>query len=119
MRVPTIAWWPGRIPPGVETEAIATTVDIFPSFARLVGGQVPTDRVIDGKDVLDVLLGKPGATSPHKTHYYEVDGIRRASGNWLAESAGNPSCLTSTGIPGKRTTWRRAIRTGWLNSGPR
>ena len=80
MREPTLVWWPGTIMPGTETDAIVTTTDILPSLAKLVGGEVPDDRVIDGKDALDVLLGKPGAASPHDIHYYEVDGIRR--GNW-------------------------------------
>jgi arylsulfatase A-like enzyme len=77
MREPTIAWWPGVIPPGTETEAIVATTDLFPSFAKLAGADLPGDRIIDGKDAVDVLLGKPGSVSPHEIHYYEVDGIRR------------------------------------------
>ena len=80
MREPTITWWPGVIPAGVETAEIATTTDILPSLARLIGAKVPGDRTIDGKDALDVLLGKPGAKSPHEILYYEIDGIRR--GKW-------------------------------------
>ncbi|MGB0578262.1 MAG: sulfatase family protein [Limisphaerales bacterium] len=80
MRVPTIAWWPGTIEAGTTTEAIGATVDLLPSFAKLTGAKAPTDRTIDGKDILDVVLGKPGAKSPHDLHYYEVDGIRR--GKW-------------------------------------
>jgi len=80
MREPTITWWPGMIPAGVESKGIAVTTDLFPSLARLTGGQVPDDRVIDGKNVLDILLGKPAAKSPHRLHYYEVEGIRR--GPW-------------------------------------
>lgn len=80
MREPTITWWPGTIPAGVESEEIAVTTDILPSLARLTGASVPDDRTIDGKDVLDILLGKPDAVSPHKIHYYEVDAIRR--GPW-------------------------------------
>ncbi|MEM9280589.1 MAG: sulfatase-like hydrolase/transferase [Verrucomicrobiota bacterium] len=80
MRVPTIAWWPGQIEPGVETNEIAVTIDLLPSFAKLTGAKVPTDRTVDGKDALDIVLGKPGAQSPHPIHYYEVEGIRR--GDW-------------------------------------
>ena len=80
MREPTVAWWPGTIPAGAESDEIAATVDILPSLARLVGADVPSDRRIDGKDALDVLLGKPGATSPHDVLYYEIDGVRR--GKW-------------------------------------
>ena len=80
MREPTLAWWPGNIRPGTETSEIATTIDLLPSLARLSGAKVPGDRIIDGKDALDVLLGKPGAKSPHEILYYETMGIRR--GDW-------------------------------------
>jgi arylsulfatase A-like enzyme len=80
MRVPTVAWWPGTVPAGAVSDEIAATIDVLPSLARLVGAEVPADRVIDGKDALDVLLGRPGAKSPHDVLYYEVDGIRR--GRW-------------------------------------
>lgn len=80
MRVPTITWWPGTIPAGVETNEIVATIDILPSLAKLAGAAVPNDRTIDGKDALDVLLGKPNAKSPHMILYYEIDGIRR--GKW-------------------------------------
>lgn len=90
MREPTITWWPGTIPAGVETDAIAVTTDILPSLAKITGAKVPQDRTIDGKDVVDILLGKPRAKSPHDLHYYEVDGIRRGSwklvdirGEWM------------------------------------
>ena len=80
MREPTLTWWPGTVPAGVETEAIAATIDLLPTFAKLTGARTPTDRTIDGKDALDVLLGKPDAKSPHEILYYENDGIRR--GDW-------------------------------------
>ncbi|MHC4406755.1 MAG: sulfatase-like hydrolase/transferase [Planctomycetota bacterium] len=77
MREPTLTWWPGTIPAGVETEAIATTTDLLPTFAKLTGAAVPSDRTIDGKDALDVLLGRPNAKSPHEILYYETSGVRR------------------------------------------
>ncbi|MCH7228131.1 sulfatase-like hydrolase/transferase [Haloferula sp. A504] len=80
MRVPTITWWPGTIPAGTGTDAIAVTTDLLPSFAKLAGAKVPADRIIDGRNVLDILLGKPGARSPHEIHHYENEGIRH--GDW-------------------------------------
>lgn len=80
MRVPTITWWPGKVAEGAVTKQIAATTDLLPTFARLAGADVPQDRIIDGKDVLEILLGDPKASSPHKLHYYENDGIRR--GKW-------------------------------------
>ncbi len=80
MRVPTVAWWPGTIAAGSESNEIAVTTDLLPSLAKLTGARVPTDRTLDGKDALEVILGKSATQSPHGIHYYEVDGIRR--GNW-------------------------------------
>jgi arylsulfatase A len=80
MRVPTVAWWPGQIPAGSETDEIAATIDMLPTFAKLAGAEVPKYRVIDGKDVLPLILGTPGAKSPHDVHFYEIEGVRR--GKW-------------------------------------
>ena len=80
MRVPTVAWWPGRIPAGSVTHEIAATIDMLPTFARLAGGEVPKDRIIDGKDISDLLFAKAGAKSPHEVHFYEIEGVRR--GQW-------------------------------------
>ena len=80
MREPTLTWWPGTIPAGKVSHEIAATIDVLPSLAKLTGAEVPNDRTIDGKNALEVLLGKPGAKSPHDILYYETDGIRR--GKW-------------------------------------
>jgi arylsulfatase len=32
-------------------------MDLFPTFAGIVGGEVPDDRVIDGVDQTDFLMG--------------------------------------------------------------
>ena len=89
MREPTLTWWPGVIPAGQVTDEIATTVDLLPSLAALTGAKVPDDRLIDGKNALDVLLGKPGAKSPHDILYYEDAAIRR--GQWKLIRTGNPA----------------------------
>lgn len=85
MRVPMIAWWPGTIPAGTETQEVASTMDFLPTFAKLVGGTAPDDRVIDGKDIWPLLSGQPGATTPHNYFFYlgwgdRMDAVR--SGQW-------------------------------------
>ena len=79
MRMPTLAWWPGKIPAGSVCSEIGTSIDILPTLAKLCGGKVPTDRIIDGKDI-SALLTDPKAKSPHSELYYEYEGIRQ--GNW-------------------------------------
>lgn len=79
-RMPTITWWPGIIPAGVESDQIVASIDVLPSLAALAGVQLPKDRIIDGHNSIDVLMGKPGAVSKHPILFYEKDGIRR--GQW-------------------------------------
>ena len=70
MREPTVAWWPGHVPAGLETDEVVTAMDLLPTFAKLAGATVPDDRVIDGKDIWPVLSGQPGAKSPHESFFY-------------------------------------------------
>lgn len=58
IRVPFIIRWPGKFPSKKVTNEIVHGVDIFPTLAGLTGSKVPTDRVIDGMDMSDFLLGK-------------------------------------------------------------
>lgn len=55
MRVPAVAWWPGRIPARRETAEVASLLDVFPTIAKFAGASLPSDRVIDGIS-LDGLL---------------------------------------------------------------
>lgn len=83
-RVPTLAWWPGRIPAGTVCEELATTMDLLPTFARLAGGEPPADRRIDGHDIRPLLFGEPGAKSPYEAFfYYYLDQLQAVrSGPW-------------------------------------
>lgn len=82
-RVPFIARWPGKIPAGRVNEELCATIDVLPTCVRLAGGTVPTDRIIDGKDIWP-LLSDASAKSPHEAFYYYwdtgLDAIR--SGEW-------------------------------------
>ena len=80
MRVPTIARWPGQIPAGTICDEVASTMDFLPTFAKLGGAEVPADRIIDGKDMSALLLGKSGAKSEYDAFYYRLDAVR--AGEW-------------------------------------
>jgi arylsulfatase A-like enzyme len=69
MRVPTLAWWPGRIAAGSTVDAVAGTIDLMPTAVALAGGTVPAAPVIDGRDLSPLLFGK-STTSPRDAHYY-------------------------------------------------
>jgi arylsulfatase A len=84
MREPTIFWWPGKIPAGTSCDEISSTMDILPTLSALAGGTVPSDRVIDGKDITSLLYREKGAITPYKAFYYfrldTLEAVR--SGEW-------------------------------------
>jgi arylsulfatase A len=57
MRVPCLAWWPGKINPGTVNMALACTMDLFTTFLSLAGAEIPSDRIMDGVDMTELLLG--------------------------------------------------------------
>jgi arylsulfatase A len=81
IREPTIMRWPGRIPAGTCSE-FASTIDILPTFAKLIGAKLP-DHKIDGHDIAPLMFGEEDAESPHKAFlsYYgggQLQAIRDA-----------------------------------------
>ena len=83
VRVPTLAWWPGRIPAGSVNDAVAATIDLLPTFVSLAGGTVPATPVIDGRDITPILLGQ-SKESVREAHYYfagyDLQAVRQ--GRW-------------------------------------
>ncbi|XP_064512917.1 arylsulfatase A [Pseudopipra pipra] len=66
MREPAVAYWPGRIAPGV-THELASTLDILPTLTALAGAALP--RVaLDGYDMSPVLFGT--GKSPRQAMFF-------------------------------------------------
>jgi arylsulfatase A len=83
MRVPFVAWWPGRIRPAVVTD-LGTTMDLYTTAIALAGGTPPSDRPLDGHDIRPALLGT-GASPRDAVFYYrqrELYAVRQ--GAWKA-----------------------------------
>ncbi len=53
-RVPAFWRWPGRLPPG-DVNRLAAHLDIFPTFAELVGAKVPEGVALDGRSLVPLL----------------------------------------------------------------
>ncbi len=58
LRVPFVIRWPEKIEAGTSSDEIVHAMDLFPTIAKLTGGEVPTDRIIDGVDMSEFFLGK-------------------------------------------------------------
>ncbi len=66
IRVPFIVSWPSKITAGSTSAEVIGAMDLFNLFADISGATIPTDIVIDGKDIRPILFGEKGAKSPHK-----------------------------------------------------
>ncbi|MEZ4703062.1 MAG: sulfatase [Rhodothermales bacterium] len=89
-RVPGIVRFPGRIPAGVVSTELATTLDLYPTLLNLAGAAIPADRTVDGLDLWPLLT--TGAKTPHDYFFYcwgySVEAVRDA--RWkLRLSAGD------------------------------
>ena len=69
-RVPAIVRWPGRVSANQINDQLMSTMDVFPTVAKLAGGKMPDDRVIDGKDAQAVLMGQKDAKGHDVLYYY-------------------------------------------------
>lgn len=99
IRVPGLAWWPGKIPAASSTDAITTMMDVLPTFAQLARAKLPAGRKLDGVDIFPVLAGAP-ATPPRDTFLYHrgflLEAIR--SGPWKLHLATGELYNLSTDI---------------------
>ena len=86
LRVPGIIRWPGKVPAGRVSDAIVVTIDFLPTFAGLTGFEVPADRVIDGIDQTDLLLGR---TREGRANFiYGRTGVRQGKWKFLKAKHG-------------------------------
>ncbi len=89
MREPTIAWWPGKIPAGTQSDAITAMFDILPTFAALANAKVPADRKIDGVNIWPQLSDEANVKPAHDTFFY-YNGLRLNAvrhGDWKLQIA--------------------------------
>ncbi len=84
IRVPFIAWWPGKIEPGSKTGHLSAFWDFLPTACELAGKEAPS--FTDGISYLPVLLGKE--QPQHEYLYWEFHerGGKQAvrKGEWKA-----------------------------------
>jgi len=83
MRVPGIAWMPGRVKAGITRE-LAHAMDLFPTALALAGAALPKDVALDGTDLSPVLFGGH-SLPPRAFFYYRGDQLFACRlGEWKA-----------------------------------
>lgn len=90
LRVPYMAKWPGHIPAGTHYAQPVSNIDILPTLVAAAGAKLPTDRVIDGVNLLPFLSAQPALQPPRPLFWR--DGPYRAvrDQGWKLIVSGRP-----------------------------
>ncbi|MBI1368007.1 MAG: sulfatase-like hydrolase/transferase [Planctomycetes bacterium] len=78
LRVPGAIIWPGHIQSGSRTDAIALTMDLFPTFCEAAG--VAIDHEIDGVSLMPTLRGEKQANLDRPLFWTRREGGNRYMG---------------------------------------
>ena len=76
-RVPCVVHWPTKVPAGSVSDVLCSMMDILPTCARLANTSLPSNHIIDGYDLSEVLLGRKNS-SPYDAFYYYLRGDLQA-----------------------------------------
>ena len=89
VRVPAIAWWPGRYPAGRVVSEPVMSLDVFPTFVAAAGGTLSPTKPYDGVDLTPLLTGAvtrlPGSGidgSREMLGYFFAEAVSLRSGRW-------------------------------------
>jgi arylsulfatase A-like enzyme len=84
LRVPCIMRWPGHIPAGATCSQLVSSMDFYPTLAAIGGAALPTDRIIDGKDLLPLIRSGGSSPTPREDFFYYMRNTLEAvrSDNW-------------------------------------
>jgi arylsulfatase A-like enzyme len=78
-REPCIISWPRKIPKGLVSDKLFSSIDFLPTFAAITGTKLPLNK-IDGKDALLLWENKPGAEKFDEVLYfyaeYDLQAVR-------------------------------------------
>jgi arylsulfatase A-like enzyme len=70
--------WPGKIPAGSINHEITGIIDMLSTFCALAGIEVPSDRVIDGRNILPYMLGAEVELEANSRPIGEVPKVSRS-----------------------------------------
>lgn len=104
--------YPSQIKAGTISKSAWCTVDMMPTLASLAGAKLPANP-IDGRNVWDLITGKPGAKNPHDYYPFSTgkifEGVLSGDGHWKLHLPHNYQSLDyagKDGMPGKYKTKR-------------
>ena len=84
-RVPGIITWPNKMPSGVVSSDMITTLDVFPTLAKVSGASFDELKDLDGDNILEFLMQPKTIDLRERPLYFyarngDLEGVRL--GNW-------------------------------------
>jgi arylsulfatase A-like enzyme len=100
MRVPFLVSWPAKLKPGVFDQPVIA-LDFLPTALALAGGELPTDRPMDGVNLVPYLSGEK-AGLPHERLFWRTGGpkgnhaVRQGPWKFVQTATGEPELYNLT-----------------------
>jgi len=100
IREPFLVRWPGKIPRGKVTPALASLMDVFPTVTKLCGGKLPA-APLDGIDMWPLLAGGQESTDRPPLLYFNDWNLQCARWkNWKLHVARHNTAAYAPAPPG-------------------
>jgi arylsulfatase len=100
IREPFLARWPGKIPRGKTTPALASLMDMFPTVTKLCGGKLPA-APLDGIDIWPQLAGSQQSADRPPLLYFNDWNLQCARWkNWKLHVARHNTAAYAPAPPG-------------------
>ncbi|WP_034042118.1 sulfatase family protein [Wocania ichthyoenteri] len=84
-RVPGIITWPNKIPSGIVSSEMVTTLDLFPTFVSICNANFNESKDLDGDNILEFLMYPKAISLGERSLYFygrngELEAVRH--GKW-------------------------------------
>jgi len=105
IREPFVARWPGKIPAGRVSKALASMMDVFPTVAKLCGAPLPA-KPLDGIDIWPLLDGGRPSIERAPLLYFDNWDLQCARWmNWKLHIARHNTAAYTPDPPGGRHSY--------------
>ncbi|MCJ8163295.1 arylsulfatase [Pontibacter sp. E15-1] len=106
-RVPTIVYWKGRIKPGTKSNAMLSQVDLYASFASLVGHSLAGNEAPDSFNMLESWRAASTESRPYLVEEAYAFAVRKNGWKYITAGGATPDWLAVKGV---RAGWGTSPR---------